>query len=139
MNVAAPNPKLKHKLQASSADERSNDLERRRELGQFFTPTTVAGFMWDFLEIIRGGSLPANTRLIDPACGDGVFLRIANERGRLSAERLFGTDIDETLVPTWRRDRLLGSAQVHLANGLVDEPTLDIREGTFDIVAGNPP
>ena len=55
MNVAAPDPKLKHKLLSPIAEERANDLERRRELGQFFTPSGVAGFMWDFLEIIHGG------------------------------------------------------------------------------------
>jgi hypothetical protein len=50
MNVAAPNPKPKRKLPSPNAEERANDLERRRELGQFFTPVGVAGFMWDFLE-----------------------------------------------------------------------------------------
>ena len=139
MNIAVPYPKLKHKLPPPSAEERSNDLERRRELGQFFTPAGVAGFMWDFLEIIHGGAFSTNTRLIDPACGDCVFLRVANERGRLPAGCLFGTDIDEALVAAWRRDSLLGNANVHLVNGLADEPALGIREGTFDIAAGNPP
>ena len=48
-------------------------------------------------------------------------------------------DIDETLEPAWRRDPLFGGANVHLMNGLVDYPALDIRAGTFDLVAGNPP
>jgi hypothetical protein len=64
---------------------------------------------------------------------------VANERGRLPAAYLFGADIDETLVAAWRLDSLLGSANVHLVNGLVDDLTLGIREGTFDIAAGNPP
>jgi len=139
MNVAAPTSQPKRKLPPPTAEERANDLERRRELGQFFTPANVAGFMWDLLEIIHGGKFPTNTRLIDPACGDGVFLRVADERGRLPARCLFGADIDETLAPGWRRDPLLGGANVHLANGLVDAPALGVREGTFDIVAGNPP
>jgi type I restriction-modification system DNA methylase subunit len=139
MNIAVHNPKPKHKLSPASVEERSNELERRRELGQFFTPTGVVEFMWNFLEIIHGGAFPGNMRLIDPACGDGVFLRVAHERGHLPAGRLFGTDIDETLMPAWRHDPLLDGANVHLVNGLVDDPSLDLREGTFDIVAGNPP
>jgi len=139
MNVAAPNPKLKHRVPSPSAEERSNDLERRRELGQFFTPVGVAGFMWELLEIIQSSAFPANTRLIDPACGDGVFLRVVNERGCLRAECLFGADIDETLVSKWRSDSMLSGAAVHLMNGLVDDPAAGICEGTFDVVAGNPP
>jgi type I restriction-modification system DNA methylase subunit len=73
MNVVAePN------LRSLAAEERANDLERRRELGQFFTPANVAAFMWDFLEILHGGSFVRQTRVIDPACGDGVFLRVAH-------------------------------------------------------------
>src|SRR5205823_137591 len=122
MNVAAPNPTSKQKLTSPVAEERANDLERRRELGQFFTPAAVARFIWDFLEVINGGPFPMNTRVIDPACGDGVFLRVAHERGRLPAKCLFGADIDDTLRPVWDRDPLLNSAHVHLMNGLVDEP-----------------
>ena len=139
MNAVAPNLKSKLKSPPRAAEERASDLERRRELGQFFTPVGVTGFIWDVLEVIHGSPFPAHTRLIDPACGDGVFLRVAHERGGLRPDCLFGTDIDEMLVPAWRRDPLLGGANVHLANGLLDEPALGIREGTFDILAGNPP
>src|SRR5206468_4297351 len=71
--------------------------------------------------------------------GDGVFLRVAHERGRLSPDYLFGTDIDETLVSAWHSDLLLRRGNLHLANGLVDDTAIGVREGTFDIVAGNPP
>src|SRR5213594_2821368 len=102
MNVVAePN------VRSPAGEERTNDLERRRELGQFFTPTNVATFMWDFLEILHGASFGRQIRVIDPACGDGVFLRIAHERGRVSAKTLFGADIDETLADGWRIDSLL--------------------------------
>ena len=58
----------------------TDDLERRRELGQFFTPPLVARFIWDLLEIIHGKRFAKGTRVIDPACGDGVILRAAIER-----------------------------------------------------------
>ena len=97
-------------------------MERRRELGQFLTPPVVAGFIWDLLEVIQGKRFPANTRLIDPACGEGVFLQVAHKRGGLPAQSLFGADIDETLAPGWRQDPLLRDANVVVANGLLDDP-----------------
>jgi hypothetical protein len=116
-----------------------DDLERRRELGQFFTSPEVAGFIWDLLEVIHGRRFSADTRLIDPACGEGVFLRVARERGGLPAKNLFGADIDATLDSGWQRDPLLRGANVHLVNGLLDDPTSGIEAGTFNIAAGNPP
>src|SRR6266702_7023701 len=99
---AAP-PKLKPTLgQSLVATEALTDgLERRRELGQFFTSPEVAGFIWDLLEVIHGKRFPPSTRLIDPACGEGVFLRVAHGRGGLPAKCLFGADIDATLAPAW--------------------------------------
>src|SRR6266853_2104761 len=121
---AAPPPKMKSKLQESSvfAGARADDLERRRELGQFFTSPDVAGFIWDLLEVIHGKRFHTSTRVIDPACGEGVFLRVAHERGGLPAKSLFGADIDEALAPGWRRDPLLREATMAVANGLLDDP-----------------
>lgn len=114
-------------------------LERRRELGQFFTSPGVAAFIWDLLEVIYGRRFANQTRLIDPACGEGVFLRVAHERGGLPPKNLFGADIDESLLSGWQADALLRGANVHLRNGLLDDPAAGIAEGTFHIAAGNPP
>ena len=130
-------PTLRQSL--ASAKAPADDLERRRELGQFLTPPDVAGFIWDLLEVIQGKRFPASTRLVDPACGEGVFLRVAHERGGLPAKSLFGADIDETLAPGWRQDPLLRDANVVVANGLLDDPASGIVTGAFHIVAGNPP
>jgi len=95
--------------------------------------------MLDFLEAIHGAKFSPSTRLIDPACGEGVFLRVAHERGGLPPTGLFGADIDEVLAPGWRKDPLLSGATLLLANGLLDAPQAGIVEGTFDLVVGNPP
>jgi hypothetical protein len=108
-------------------------------LGQFFTSPEVAGFIWDLLEVIHGRRFPASTRVIDPACGEGVFLRVAHERGGLPAKSLCGADIDKTLVEGWRRDPLLSAAAVRCINGLLDDAASGMEEGTFDLVTGNPP
>jgi N-6 DNA Methylase len=114
-----------------------DDLERRRALGQFFTPIEVARFVWDMLELLNGRKLAKGARVIDPACGEGVFLHAALERDRRFAQ--YGADIDESLVSKWRSDATLKDAQFHLANGLVDDPALGLIPDSFDIAIGNPP
>ena len=134
-------PKLKPTLRQSvpALEDAGNNLERRRGLGQFFTSPAVAGFIWDLLEVIHGGRFPGSTRLIDPACGEGVFLRVAHERRGLPAKCLFGADIDEALAPGWRQDPLLRGATLLLGNGLLDDAQAGIVEGAFNLVVGNPP
>src|SRR5438552_8155905 len=87
MNVAQSKLKATPRQALPVAEMPVNDLERRRELGQFFTSPEVAAFIWDLLEVIHGSRFPMNTRLIDPACGEGVFLRMAHERGGLCGRR----------------------------------------------------
>ncbi|HVC97319.1 MAG TPA: N-6 DNA methylase [Pirellulales bacterium] len=117
----------------------ASDLERRRVLGQFFTPAPVAAFMWAMIEALGARKLKPTARIIDPACGDGVFLRAAVERGGRDPATLFGVDIDETLVPLWRDDPLLKGAKMFRTNGLVDNPAIGLLEASFDVVLGNPP
>jgi hypothetical protein len=95
--------------------------------------------MWDLLEVIHGERFHQNTRLVDPACGEGVFLRIARERGGLPAKCLFGADIDAALAPGWRQDPLLRDANLVVANGLLEDPESGIVAGAFNVAAGNPP
>jgi hypothetical protein len=139
MNVAVAKVKSPPQQPLSVTEPSANDLERRRELGQFFTSREVAEFMWDLLEVIRGKKFTASTRLIDPACGEGVFLRVAHERGGLPVKCLFGADVDPTLSSGWQCDSLLRGANVHLINGLLDAPATGIEEGTFHVAVGNPP
>lgn len=115
-------------------------IARRQRLGQFFTPPEVAGLMWDMVEVLLPKKGKGSTRLaIDPAAGEGVFLKAALERG-WPADQLIGTDLDETLQPAWRA---IFSKQpeigLHVANGLLDHPWLGIEPECFDVVIGNPP
>jgi len=138
MNVAPTERKPKSPRLLRGVNDPAT-LERRRDLGQFFTPTEVAEFIWELLEIIHGRPFKPDTRVIDPACGEGVFLRVARARGGLSPKCLFGTDIDESLEKGWTQDPLLSDAKVFVTNGLLDSPRNHIVEGAFEIVAGNPP
>src|SRR2546423_13543882 len=117
--MSVPVKLLKH--ERMTAPVQKNDLERRRELGQFFTSPNVAEFIWKMVEIIHGSRFHASARLIDPACGEGIFLRVAHDLGRLPTKNLFGADIDASLVPGWRRDSMLHDVNLVLANGLLDD------------------
>ena len=72
--------------------------------------------MWEMLGIIHRRRFPEITRMIDPACGEGVFLCAAADRG-LAATGLFGADIDEMLA--WKR-----GAELHIM--LRAQPNLGI-------------
>jgi predicted RNA methylase len=117
----------------------SDDLERRRALGQFFTPPEVAAFMWDMAALLRGRKLARTARVIDPACGEGVFLRVARDRGGLPPSQVFGVDIDEFLWPVWQSDPVLQDTRLFRTNGLLDNPSIGLLSGSFDLVIGNPP
>jgi len=129
---------------------RESDFSRRQRLGQFFTPKNVADFMWDLLLHFAGGSLPDNvprsgiplrgTCAIDPAVGQGVFLWTAIKREYLPTERLYGVDIDETLLTDWQVNfKNHPQVNLFLTNGLMDNPWIGLQANAFDVVIGNPP
>ena len=92
----------------------------RADLGQVLTPAPVA----DLVLSLALDGLPRGARVLDPACGDGVFLARASARGAVAA----GIEIDPAL------------AAAAAAHG-------DVRCGDFfaaapiehDAVVGNPP
>jgi SAM-dependent methyltransferase len=67
------------------------DRRRRKRDGVYYTPADVADAMTRLLGSFGRGSV------IDPACGTGVFLRAAVERGA-SVDSVYGVDVDEHAV-----------------------------------------
>ena len=92
------------------------------------TPPEVANFIVDFTIM----SLKYRPRLaIDPACGDGVFLRALLRR---KIPNIVGVDIDEKVIPKDLKENCIILAP---KNGLL---SLGVEyEGKADIVVGNPP
>jgi type I restriction enzyme M protein len=73
-------------------------------------------------------------RVIDPACGDGVFLRVlADERPGV---RIHGCDLDLQCLEAVRRSLHWRRITLHHANALAG---LQALWGTFDGAIGNPP
>ncbi len=84
-----------------------------RERGAYFTPAALA-------ETLCRWAVRPGDRVLDPACGDGVFLRAARAIGALAS----GFDIDPA------------SAR---AAGATCADFFDRPGGSFDAVVGNPP
>jgi adenine-specific DNA-methyltransferase len=105
----------------------------QRQLGQYWTPEVLVDFMLDIAQF------QPDWKVIDPACGEGVFLKRALERG---AQQVVGIDIDpetlerarENLAPYGDRVRL------YLQDGLlpIEDPD-PYWQSDYDLVIGNPP
>ncbi len=104
---------------------KESSLQRRKSLGQYFTPKTIRE------ELIK--MLPKNTKrikILDPACGTGEFL-LSSEKFFKNAD-LYGWDVDEKLISICKR--ISPKATIILKDSLTS--TTDEK---YDIVIGNPP
>ncbi len=111
--------------------QRSRHFARREKvLGQFFTSPVLAAWMVE----IATSMLDSFHAALDPACGDGVFLRLML---RHEFETVVGIDVDATVLKVCAQ-QLNDEKRLHLRCGdalwLLDE----LRE-RFDFVATNPP
>jgi hypothetical protein len=99
-------------------------------LGQVFTPPAVADLT---LALALGGDT-AFARVLDPACGDGVFLARALAAG-VAAARLSGVEIDP--VAAAAAQRALPGVRVERRDFFEVAPPSP--GAAFDAVVGNPP
>lgn len=144
--------------------------KRKQDLGIFYTPEEVVRFIFDILNIWKETDDKKTGRwatrkhfpsIIDPAVGEGAFLKIACDTSFTKPDWVFGLDIDENAVNKWKDINLLqefGGKKKELEahffhqNGL--EPIqwdqhkgkyiyklkqIDIQNQQFDAVVGNPP
>jgi len=152
---------------------KTDDKKKKQDLGIFYTPTAVANFIFDILTIWKDSEDKESTRwqsqkprphfpsVVDPAVGEGVFLKTAVERGFTEPDWIFGLDIDENAVRKWKEINILkqfGGKEKNLRahffhqNGLEsikwEQHTgtyryklkqKDIKNQQFDTVVGNPP
>jgi len=64
--------------------------KKAKNTGQYFTPEHVADFM------ISLSKAPKDAKVLEPACGQGVFLKLLEKRGYAD---IVGYEIDKTLEP----------------------------------------
>lgn len=152
---------------------KTDEKQKRQDLGIFYTPPAVANFIFEVLNIWKNHEDKKSARwqsrkprphfpsVVDPAVGEGVFLKTAVEKGFTEPDWIFGLDIDENAVCKWKeinmlkqfggKEKDLGAHFFH-QNGL--EPIKweqhtgtyryklkqeDIKKQQFDVVVGNPP
>lgn len=146
--------------------------QKQKDLGIFYTPKIVVDFIFQMLHIMKNKEDEQSNRwqshkplhnpsVIDPACGEGIFLKTALEKEFTKADWVFGLDIDEQVVKKWPEINLLkefnhdlNKLQAHFfhQNGLdkihweqhKDKfykklKQEDIKNEKFDVVVGNPP
>ncbi len=89
----------------------------KNKYGQYFTPKTVAGFMIDLADI------PINANVLEPSCGEGIFLELLQKKGFNS---ITAYEIDYSLAKNFPYVKYESFV------------TADIKD-RFDLIIGNPP
>lgn len=146
------------------------EKQRKQDLGIFYTPPEVVNFIFDILntwkekedkETGRWTSRKHYPSVIDPAVGDGVFLKAAIESGFTKPDWIFGLDIDSEVVKKWKEINLLkefGGKEEDLESHFFHQNGLDrihweqhikkykyklkqkdIEDQQFNVAVGNPP
>ncbi len=136
--------------------------EIRKNMGIYYTPEPVVDLIFAILNIWKDHEDKKTGRwsmrkhhpsVIDPACGEGIFLKKAVESGFTKARFVLGVDIDEKVINRWKEINLMqlfnsrSKPDNHFfcQNGLLPlRKDIRFRHKAgglkeFDVVVGNPP
>lgn len=135
--------------------------QKHKDLGIFYTPKEIVEFIYDILLILKKNQdkrwlnkkgKPKYPSVLDPAVGEGIFLKKALEKKFTRPDFVWGIDIDQSVEEDWEKINLLKSfgstakleKHFFVQNGLLDLPKITFlwkRGGLkeFDLVIGNPP
>lgn len=98
---------------------KTEEKQKKQDLGIFYTPPAVANFIFEILTIWKNREDKESARwqsrkprphfpsVADPAVGEGVFLKTAIEKGFTEPDWIFGLDIDENAVRKWKEINML--------------------------------
>ena len=89
----------------------------KNKFGQYFTPEVVADFMIDL------ASLSENASILEPSCGEGVFLKLLQSKG---FNNISAYEIDEDLAKEYSVVRYESFVSAKI-------------DKKFDLIIGNPP
>ena len=109
---------------------KNTNIEKRKRLGQYFTPKSIRDLL--LKKLISISNKKDNVKILDPACGSGEFLLSCNEYFKNSI--LYGFDIDESLVDISKK--LINNANIKCLDTLKFDTKKSIK---YDYVIGNPP
>ena len=137
------------------------EVEWNKRLGGIYTPNYIASFFARYLKSQLPPETFTKSKILDPACGSGIFLRAITEQrihsegtsthesARAALSAVLGVDIDENAVAASR----LSLALLNLAScGILPDEVPILRddslelfssgssyEASFDAVMMNPP
>lgn len=150
----------------------THDKKKKQDLGIFYTREDIAEFVFDIILLWKEKEDREHKRweahkpkhypsVIDPTCGEGIFLKKAVEKGFTKPDWIFGMDIDEAVVKKWPEINLLKAfegdeeklkAHFFHQNGLKriqwnqhkseyhkKLKKEDMENEQFDLAVGNPP
>ena len=90
--------------------------QKKQDLGIFYTDQRIVDFIYDILLVWKESENKKSKRwdkknpsVIDPAVGEGVFLKTAIEKGFTKPDWVFGLDLDKEVVEKWKKINLLQS------------------------------
>ena len=95
----------------------SQKKNSKNKYGQYFTPKVVADFM------VGLANISPNTKVLEPACGEGVFLSLLQEKG---IKNITAFEIDTALAHSFHFVRHESFVSAHLTE-------------KYDLIIGNPP
>ncbi len=110
--------------------------QNRKSNNQYFTPEFAVEKALSFIPNSK------IENIIDPAVGNGIFLKIAEKKW--DKVKLFGVDIDEKIIEYLEKCNFQ-NANFFCGNALLQETWQNgklqniISNGRFDLVVGNPP
>lgn len=144
--------------------------QKNQDLGIFYTDQRIVNFIFDILKVWkekeeretgRWDSKNHYPSVIDPAVGEGVFLKSAVQNNFTKTEYIFGLDVDVDAVKRWKVINLLkefggkeddleahffhqnGLDKIHWEQHIKKDryklKQKDISAQQFDTVVGNPP
>ncbi|ADG72845.1 HsdM family class I SAM-dependent methyltransferase [Brachyspira murdochii] len=109
---------------------KNTDIEKRKRLGQYFTPKSIRELL--LKKLISISDKKDNVKILDPACGSGEFILSFKEY--FNNPHLYGFEIDESLVSISKK--LINNADIKC----IDTLKIDIEKSIkYDYVIGNPP
>ncbi len=90
----------------------------KNKYGQYFTPEIIADFM------VELANIPENAEILEPCCGEGVFIKLLIGRG---FKNITGYEIDDSLINLF-------------SNKVIFESFISAKiENKYDLIIGNPP
>ncbi|MCD4782475.1 MAG: N-6 DNA methylase [Candidatus Eremiobacteraeota bacterium] len=115
---------------------KKNTQINKQKYAQYFTPPHVVEFVLNLLKVLNPHFFSETVSILDPACGEGIFLQSAIEEGMADPQKSLGIDADPMMRESWSQNGLLEKMGDNLQ---IKDALANHHNAAFDLTAGNPP